>query len=92
MAQNRMRTVERPIRRAAARVVPANKQNELVKRIKLAIAALRATSDRSKRSTLLDELLVLTRLLSDLIVKEKRRMSESPTRSRALASCAGRRT
>ena len=82
-------SVERPIRGAAGWAVSLKKQDELVQRIKVVIGALRATSDRNKRSTLLDELLVLTRLLSDLVQKEKGRWQEFAGPSRGFASSAG---
>lgn len=62
--------VQRPIREKTPRVASPKRQDQVIQRMKLVTGAIRVTSDLKKRNALVDELLVLARVLSDPKVNE----------------------
>jgi hypothetical protein len=69
--------------KSAVRLILRNERDELVNRVKSVTGALCAGPDAEKREALLDELGVLTRILTDLVVAKKGRLrnpAERPSR------------
>jgi len=69
--------------KSEVRLILRNERDELVNRVKSVTGALCAAPDAEKREALLNELGVLTRILTDLVIANKRRLRnpvETPSR------------